>query len=202
MARSRTKSRKHLEVSTPMLGSGTGSAGRRTGRGSQRSNDGRRRPVMRREVKIAVAGLAVVAGGLSGCSGSQPSATTGATPAVASSSGAGPGAGAAKVVVDGQDQHVQGSVRCETGRGFVTIAIGEAPTGVVAAVTDANPPEAKSVSIANGNGMPLVSGSGQGQAQVTKDGNSYTITGTAASWDPANPGRMTRKPFRIDVTCP
>ena len=45
-------------------------------------------------------------------------------------------------------------------------------------------------------------GTGQGEATAEKDGNTYTITGTATGVDMANPLQPVTKPFEIEVTCP
>ena len=70
-------------------------------------------------------------------------------------------------------------------------------------LTDANPPEVKSVGLGNVNGVTLAyaAGAGQGNASATKNGNSYKITGTATGVDMANPAQPVNKPFEIDVTC-
>ena len=41
-----------------------------------------------------------------------------------------------------------------------------------------------------------------GSASATKDGKTYTITGTATGVDMANPMQPMTKPFEISVTCP
>nr|WP_255397625.1 lipoprotein LpqH [Mycobacterium sp. 852002-51163_SCH5372311] len=116
----------------------------------------------------------------------------------------GGGAGAAKVLIDGVDQNVSGTVVCMTSAGNVNISIGGASAGVAAVVTDATPPVVKSVGLGNVNGVTLAysSGMGQGDASATKNGNSYKITGTATGVDMANPTAPVKKPFEIDVTCP
>lgn len=108
-----------------------------------------------------------------------------------------------KVMIDGKDQNVTGSVVCTTAGGTVNIAIGGASTGIAAVLTDANPPQVKSVGLGNVNGVMLgyTQGTGQGNASATKDGNSYKITGTATGVDMANPMQPVNKPFEIDVTC-
>ncbi len=97
-----------------------------------------------------------------------------------------------------------GSVVCTTAAGNVNIAIGGAATGIAAVLTDANPPEVKSVGLGNVNGVTLgyTSGTGQGKAEASKSGSTYKITGTATGVDMANPMQPVNKPFEIDVTCP
>jgi lipoprotein LpqH len=114
------------------------------------------------------------------------------------------------VTIDGKNQNVTGSVVCTTVSGNTTIAIGGTATiggtgtGISAVLTDANPPQVKSVGLGNVNGVTLAyaSGSSQGNASATKNGNSYKITGTATGVDTANPTQPLSKPFEIDVTCP
>ncbi|ORB92843.1 hypothetical protein B1T49_13360 [Mycobacterium persicum] len=161
---------------------------------------------MKRGLTVAVAGAAILAAGLSGCSSNKStsgggSSTSGAT---STSTGGGGGAAGTKVIIDGQEQHVTGSVVCTTAAGNVNIAIGGAATGIAAVLTDANPPEVKSVGLGNVNGVTLgyTSGTGQGKAEASKSGSTYKITGTATGVDMANPMQPVNKPFEIDVTCP
>ncbi|QUR69327.1 lipoprotein LpqH [Mycobacterium spongiae] len=160
---------------------------------------------MKRGLKVAVAGAAIFVAGLSGCS-SDKSATSGEETGGATTTAEGGGGGGAsgpKVIIDGQDQNVTGTVVCTTAGGNVNIAIGGAATGIAAVLTDADPPEVKSVGLGNVNGVTLgfTSGTGQGEAKATKDGSTYTITGTATGVDMANPMQPVNKPFEIDVTC-
>ncbi len=119
-----------------------------------------------------------------------------------------PAASNTKVVVDGKDQNVKGQVACTSAAGSVNIAISGAgsagtPTGIGAVLTDANPPVVKSVALGNVNGVTLAVGGTTGKADVTKDGSSYKISGTASGVDMANPmAGQVNKPFELDVTCP
>jgi serine/threonine protein kinase len=131
-----------------------------------------------------------------------PSTKPWSGPSVAPGAG---GAGATKVIIDGVDQNVSGTVVCMTSGGNVNISIGGASAGVAAVVTDANPPVVKSVGLGNVNGVTLAYSSGMGgagDASATKNGNSYKISGTATGVDMANPTAPVKKPFEIDVTCP
>ena len=160
---------------------------------------------MKRGMVIAIAGAAIVAAGMSGCSSNKSTTSGTGTSSQGSSTSAGASAGAsnAKVVIDGKDQNVSGTVACTTAGGNVNIAIGGQATGIGAVLSDANPPQVKSVGLGNVNGVTLgyTSGTGQGNAQATKNGNSYKITGTATGVDMANPTQPVNKPFEIDVTC-
>ncbi len=151
---------------------------------------------MKRELTIAVAGAAILVAGISGCSDNKPAASGNSTSASASSGGG------TTVIIDGKNQNVSGSAVCATTAGTVNIAIGAAATGVGAVLTDANPPEVKSVGLGNVNGVTLAyAPGGAGSATATKNGSSYTIKGTATGIDMANPMTPVTKPFEIDVTC-
>lgn len=160
---------------------------------------------MKRSVTVAAAAAAIAVVGLSGCSSDNK--TESAPASSSSGSGAsvnvGGAAANAKVTIDGQDQNVSGTTVCTTMAGDVNIAIGGATTGIAAVLTDANPPEVKSVGLGNVNGVVLgfTAGAGQGEAKATKDGNEYKISGTATGIDTANPLQPVNKPFEIDVTC-
>ncbi|MEB3032869.1 lipoprotein LpqH [[Mycobacterium] nativiensis] len=163
---------------------------------------------MKRSITVAAAAAAIAVVGLSGCSGDKK---TESAPASSSSSSGGSSAsvnvgGAAahtKVTIDGEDQKVSGTTVCTTMAGDVNIAIGGAATGIAAVLTDANPPEVKSVGLGNVNGVTLAytAGTGQGKAEASKDGNGYKISGTATGIDTANPMQPVNKPFEIDVSC-
>jgi lipoprotein LpqH len=112
------------------------------------------------------------------------------------------GANTSKVIIDGKDQNVQGTTICTKTPGNVTIAVGGNTTGISVVLTDANPPAVKTVQLGNVNGVTLQYASGgQGSASVTKDGNTYKVTGTATGIDMANPTQPVNKPFEIDATC-
>jgi ipoprotein LpqH len=141
---------------------------------------------VKRAMTVAVAGAAILVAGLSGCSDNKTS--TG---------------GATKLTIDGKDQNLNGQAACTKTNGTIAIAFASSTTGVGAVLNDANPPTVKTVSLGNVNGVSLgyVSGSGQGEASVTKDGNTYKITGKATGMDAANPMTPVTKPFELDATC-
>jgi lipoprotein LpqH len=151
---------------------------------------------VKRGLTAAVAGAAILAAGISGCSSNK--GTTASGGGVTASTN-----GSTTVIIDGKNQNVTGSVVCSTAGGNTTIAIGGAATGIGAVLTDANPPGVKSVGLGNVNGVTLsyAQGSGQGNASATKNGNSYKITGTATGVDMANPTQPVSKSFEIDATC-
>lgn len=158
---------------------------------------------MKRGLTVAVAGAAILVAGLSGCSSNKSTTGSGETTTAAGTTASPGAASGPKVVIDGKDQNVTGSVVCTTAAGNVNIAIGGAATGIAAVLTDGNPPEVKSVGLGNVNGVTLgcTSGTGQGNASATKDGSHYKITGTATGVDMANPMSPVNKSFEIEVTC-
>ena len=163
---------------------------------------------MKSGLLVGVAAAAVLAAALTGCGSgnkkSEPAATKTATSSASGTGTASAGTGQAKVTIDGQDQNVSGSVMCSTMGGTLNIAVGQATTGIAAVLSDADPPEVKSVGLGNVNGVSLgyQSGVNQGNAEAKKDGSKYTISGTATGVDMANPLQPVNKPFEISVTCP
>lgn len=159
---------------------------------------------MKLPVAIATAATAIAAIALSACSSGDSTTTgTGTSPNAGTTSVGVQQGASAKVTIDGKDQNVEGTVVCTAAAGNVNIAIGGQATGVAAVLTDANPPDVKSVGLGNVNGVTLgyTAGTGQGDARATKDGNHYTITGTATGIDMTNPTQPVKKPFEIDVSC-
>ena len=158
---------------------------------------------MKREIMITATAAATLGVALAGCSHSGTVRSGNGAVAVTSDANT-------KVLVDGHDQSVKGTVACTNAAGSVNIAIGGptagasgAPTAIGAVLTDANPPVVKSVALGNVNGVSLGVGGTSGNASATKDGNSYKITGTASGADMSNPmAGPVSKPFEIDVTCP
>jgi lipoprotein LpqH len=165
--------------------------------------------VVKRGFVVAVGGAAIVIAGLSGCSSDEKKSESPATSAEATtgagtaSATAAPSGGGTKVSIDGQDQNVSGTVVCTAMAGNMNIAIGGAATGI-AAVLSEDGSNVTSVGLGNVNGVTLgyTSGTGQGEATATKDGNNWTISGTATGIDMANPMQPVNKPFEIAVTCP
>ena len=165
---------------------------------------------MKRGLVVAVAGAAVVAASLSGCSKDEKkssggsSATASASASVPGGGNSSAGSGTAKVSIDGKAQDVQGQIGCTTAAGNVVIAIGSASGGLVVTLTDADPPVVKTVGLGSVGGVTLgyTDGVPGGEAKATKDGKTYKISGTATGVDMANPMEPTKKPFEIEVTCP
>lgn len=164
---------------------------------------------MKRGLVVAVAGAAVLAAGLTGCSkddkkSSDSSATASASASVPGGGNTSAGSGTAKVSIDGKAQDVQGQIGCTTAAGNVVIAIGNASGGLGVTLTDADPPVVKTVGLGSVGGVTLgyTDGVPGGEAKATKDGKTYKISGTATGVDMANPMEPAKKPFEIEVTCP
>ncbi len=171
---------------------------------------------MKRAFVLTVGGAAIVFSSLVGCSSNKTvsdatntakSAASEASSAVTSATDAvkgNPEAGKAKVSIDGKDQNVEGTVVCTAMGGNVQIAIGNATTGIGAQLSEGDSPTVHQVGLGNVNGVALgfQEGAPGGEATATKDGNTYTIKGTATGVDMANPMQPTTKPFEIAVTCP
>jgi lipoprotein LpqH len=153
---------------------------------------------VKRGLTVTVAAAAILAASISGCSSKS---STGSGSSSSSSTASSGGAAGTKVLIDGKDQQVSGTVVCTTMTGNVNIAIGGQATGVAAILTTDSPPQVKSVALGNVNGTSLgyTPGTGMGNASATKSGSTYKITGTATGADMSG---MVTKPFEIDVTCP
>ena len=149
----------------------------------------------KRGILVGIVAAATVVAGLAGCSSNKSSTSSPAAPA----------AGGNKVVIDGQTQSITGQVTCTPAGGNINIGIGDPATGIGAVITTADPPVVQAVGLGNLTGVTLGYSAGaqnQGNAQATKSGNSYTIKGTAAGVNTANPHQTLTKSFEMDVTCP
>jgi ipoprotein LpqH len=151
---------------------------------------------VKRAILVAIAAAGMVVAGLAGCSNKSNTSSSNTS----SSSGS-----AEKVIVDGQNQNITGQTSCTPAGGNLNIAIGDPTNGIGAVITTANPPAVQSVGLGNVNGVTLgyaAAAPNQGNVQATKDGNSYTIKGTATGVNMASPQQPMTKPFEMDVTCP
>lgn len=113
-----------------------------------------------------------------------------------------PPPGQAEVTVDGVRRNITGNVVCTNAVGNFNIAIGQQVSGVAVVLT----PDAKtvhSVILGNVNGVILGYQQGMtgGEATASKDGDTYTISGTATGVTAAIPPAMVTKPFEVRVTC-
>lgn len=147
------------------------------------------------QVIAAMVGMMGLVGAVSACGSDDDKSTASAT------------GGSASVTVDGQAQDFDAkAVVCTEQAGKFQIAIGDASGsgGVGAVLTTGDSPEVESAALGSVNGQ-LVSyakGVPGAEAKATKDGKTYTITGTAMAVDTANPTAPGKKSFEIKVTCP
>ncbi len=158
---------------------------------------------------------AIVLAAAAGCSGkdsgsgkdtassttSSTSASTTVTTTPTPVTGAAPAAGSATITVDGQPRPSTGPVVCSTNEGKYSIAIGEAIVGVIVGLEpDASVVHGVGLGDVNGVVLSFTEGVPGQTATATKDGNTYTVTGTASGVDAA--GTQVSKPFQIAATCP
>ena len=125
---------------------------------------------------------------------SSATSTTSSSPTAPTSGSSSSGA---RVVVDGKEQNISGSVRCigVPVVGMQTINIGM--DMVIVLNESSDPIKVTSVTLRNIDGGTLMYESivGSGDATATKTGNTYKISGHE------NRGSSAR-PFEIEVTCP
>jgi ipoprotein LpqH len=148
--------------------------------------------VAKRGILVGIAGAATVVAALAGCSSNKSTTSS-------------PAPSAEKVVIDGQTQQISGPVSCTQAGGNINIGIGESTNGIGAVISTANPPVVQAVGLGNLTGVTLGYSAGapnQGTVQATKDGNSYSIKGTATGVNMSSPQQPLTKPFEMDVTCP
>ncbi|MUL62930.1 hypothetical protein BOO86_00520 [Mycobacterium sp. CBMA 234] len=175
---------------------------------------------MKRWIVAGAAGAAIVVGITAvGCAGEKTPVEHTSSPGssvTSSPSSTSPPSGAANgypttypppdqaaVNIDGAQQIIAGSVVCTTVVGNLNIAVGEGASGM-AVVISPDATVVHSVGLGNVNGVFLgfQQGISGGQATASKNGTTYTISGTATGVTAAIPPVMVSKPFEIKVTCP
>ncbi len=158
---------------------------------------------------LAAAGI-VLAAGLSGCSGKggQPASPPSSTPASVTTT----------VMIDGNKHTMTARVDCasaaaqpnasppESGDLTTRISVRDDTASVSLAVSDEKPPMvdgfAISLTLATGQyQLPYQATKSATQVQATKQGKSYTVTGTGEA---TTPGQSGTRPvtFGVHVTCP
>jgi len=160
----------------------------------------------RRRLVLAV----VLVAGLSACSskGAQPSSAPSSTPAVSSTT----------IMMDGNKHTMIVGVDCkstaaqpsatpsESGDLTTHITVHDDSASISLALSDEKPPSVDgfSISLKTGSGqyqVPYQAPETANQVQATKDGKSYTVTGTGQGSSP-NQGDVHQVTFGIHVTCP
>lgn len=165
-----------------------------------------------RRAVLATAALAVVALGpsVSACSskGGAPGAPSSSTPAAVSST----------VMIDGNKHTMIAAVDCtssaaqpnatppESGDLTTRISVHDDSASVSLALSDEQPPtvDGFGISLKLDNGqfqLPYQGTKSPTQVQATKDGKSYTVTGTGEGTAPGQNG-MRQVTFGVHVTCP
>ncbi|WP_055399969.1 MULTISPECIES: lipoprotein LpqH [unclassified Mycobacterium] len=158
---------------------------------------------------LAAAGIALAAG-ISGCSGkgSQPAAAPSSSPVSVTTT----------VMIDGNKHTMTAGVECtsaaaqpnasppESGDLTTRISVRDDTASVSLALSDEKPPMvdgfAISLTLANGQyQLPYQAARSATQVQATKEGKSYTVTGTGEA---TTPGQSATRPvtFGVHVTCP
>jgi hypothetical protein len=176
------------------------------------SSECRRPRAARRRLVRAAAGLGVIAlaGSLPACSsnGGQPSSATSTSAAPPSTT----------VMVGGNKHTIMTKVDCtataaqpsatpaESGDLTTHITVHDDSASVSLAISDEKPPSVDgfSLSLKAGSGeyqLPYQAPQSATQVQATKDGKSYTVTGTGQGVSP-NQGDVHQVTFGIHVTCP
>lgn len=158
--------------------------------------------MVKRGFLVTVGAAAILVAGMSGCSSEEKE-----SPAVSAETvdaNAAPSDGATKVMIDGEDQNVSGTIVCNAMAGNTNIVIGGPTSGIAAVVSSGDSPTVQSVTLGNVNGVTLgyQQGAGQGEATVEKYGGNYKISGTATGLDMANPMQAVNKAFELQVACP
>ncbi|CPR02500.1 LppO protein [Mycobacterium bohemicum DSM 44277] len=161
----------------------------------------------RRTVAATVAVAVVALGACSGKSG-QPAAAPSSTPAPTSTT----------VMIDGNKHTMVALVECsssaaqpsatpaESGDLTTRINVHDDSASVSMALSDEKPPSVDgfAISLAVDNGqyqLPYQAPQTATQVQATKDGKSYTVTGTGQATTPGQSGTR-QVTFGIHVTCP
>ena len=171
---------------------------------------------MRRIISGAVIVGAVVAASAAGCSSHPPSGSTKTSSTGASApSSAAPATtsalptetraaeGDAKVTIGGKARDVKGEVSCSTGEGAINILIAQ-PTSAIAISVSEDASKVHSVGLGSVDGVSLsFQEYAPGvEATATRDGNTYTVKGTATGFNSDDLNKAITETFEITVTCP
>jgi ipoprotein LpqH len=111
-------------------------------------------------------------------------------------------AGTAQVTINDRALPVTHAVTCMSAGSLTTITIGDTAVGTNALVSNEKTLTAKAVNINNLGGFSGSYTHGlDGQADVTMNGYTYTIRGSAEGFDTKNPGQRAAGTFTIKVAC-
>jgi ipoprotein LpqH len=173
---------------------------------------------MKHALILGMTSAAVVAA-LAGCSTpSKESGTTTSESAATTSGAAAPATsapestatpatqpGTGRVSLNNAELSAVTGVSCQTDAGVTTITVDSTPKTTVVMTAEANP-SVKSVNIgelgAEGPSVAFVEGVTGAAAQATRDGNTYTVSGTGTGAEASDPNKPVDLPFEIAATCP
>jgi lipoprotein LpqH len=111
-------------------------------------------------------------------------------------------AGSAQVTINDQALPVTHAVTCMPAGSLTTITIGDTASGTYALVSNENTLTTKAVNINNLGGFSGSYTHGlDGKADVTMNGYTYTIRGSAEGFDTKNPSLRAAGTFTIKVAC-
>lgn len=135
---------------------------------------------------------------------SAKSADTADASAASGDAGSATMGGSYEATVDGKAIEVDDpTIVCQEAAGMMNLAVGSGNAGLSAQLTVGDAPTVKAVGMMDGDGnaVAYAEGSPMGSAQVTKDGDTYTVTGEGIVTDINNPMSMETKPFELKITC-
>jgi lipoprotein LpqH len=143
---------------------------------------------------VAVTGVALVIGGVAGCSSNPGPAPL--QPGMLA-------AGTATVTIDGKDAGTTQAVQCLPAGTLTTITTGDDASGVTAIVSSAAELSADAVNIHNLGGFTgsYTDGLDNNNAKVSMTGRTYDISGTADGFTADNPSARVPGTFAIKVSC-
>jgi lipoprotein LpqH len=143
---------------------------------------------------VVIPALAIVTGGISGCSSGPPPARLG--PGMLAQ-------GTAKVAINDTDAGTTHAVHCTPTGDLTTITTGDSASGVTAVVASAKDLSATTVNITNVGGFTgsYNHGLSTKPATVRITGRTYDITGTADGFTATNPSARVPGTFNIQVAC-
>jgi ipoprotein LpqH len=113
--------------------------------------------------------------------------------------------GDAHVILNKVELPAAGNVGCHTDAGVTTVTVDTTPKTTVV-LSDESTPTVRSVRIgepgAEAPSVAYVPGLSGAAAKATRDGNSYTVTGTGMGAVAPNPDKPVEMPFEVSATCP
>ena len=155
---------------------------------------------------VAAACLSVTLGiAMAGCGSSSDSDSSSGSKDTKTTAPASGGGGTSSVTVDGKKWAGTLTATCAKQGDTLALAIadpsGDATKGAGASIKGDDTVQAVAVGDASKGGAGYAPGTPGAKASVTKDGNTYTVTGVAVSVDMANPTKPKNVDFTIVFAC-